>query len=322
VRRIALALASLSLLPLVAVSVAPSRAVAQDNEPRIIETSLTPAEVTVGDRLTLRIVVEHADGVTIEGPRFGENFGGLEIVEAPPPQRGATRTTIEYTLAAFAIGDAALPALEVRWRGEGGAGSLTTEPQSVTVRSVLSPGDDALRPLKPQLSLADDAPPAIVPLAFVMVFVLLTILGYWLLRRAVASRPVEPAPVDVPLTAAERARAALDALAAAGELDARDHYARLAEVVRGYLSERFGFPGYAMTRREMERGMARAGIDRFVARVTTNLLEQCDAVQFAGFRPPGERVDADLTAAYEVVRMTEPETPSEDAVEAEAVGQR
>jgi hypothetical protein len=54
----------------------------------------------------------------------------------------------------------------------------------------------------------------------------------------------------------------------------------------------------------MERGMMRAGIDRFVSRVTANLLEQCDAVQFARFRPPPERIDADLTAAYEIVQMT------------------
>jgi len=59
-------------------------------------------------------------------------------------------------------GEIALPPLEVRWRGEDGAGTLMTEPRSVDVRSVLSPGDDDLRPLKPQLSLSDGAPAAIV----------------------------------------------------------------------------------------------------------------------------------------------------------------
>jgi hypothetical protein len=244
--------------------------------------------------------------VTIEGPRFGDNFGGFEIVEAPPPQRTTTATTVTYTLAAFETGEITLPPLEVRWRGEGGAGTLTTEPSSVDVRSVLTAGDEALRPLKPQLSLSDGAPAAIVPVTFVVVFVVLTIFGYWLIWRAVASKPEEPPAVEAPLSAAERARLSLDELAVSrGELDVKEHYARLAEVVRGYLSERFGFPGYAMTRREMERGMGRAGIDRFVSRVTANLLEQCDAVQFAGFRPPPERVEADVIAAYEVVRMTE-----------------
>jgi hypothetical protein len=283
-------------------------ALAQDDAPRITETSLTPATATVGDRLTLRIEVDHPDGVTIEGPRFGDNFGGFEIVEAPPPSRSDTHTTIAYTLTSFDTGALTLPPLEVRYRGPDGAGSLMTEARTVQVRSVLSPGDEALRPLKPQLSIADDPPSAVVPVLFVIVFLLLTLWGYWLVRSAIKARPAEPAPVAPVLTPADRARDALDALVASGAAsrDVREHYARLAEIVRAYLSERFGFPGYAMTRREMERGMARAGIDRFAGRVTANLLEQCDAVQFAGFRPPPERIDADITAAYEIVQMTEP----------------
>jgi hypothetical protein len=283
-------------------------AIAQDDAPRITETSLTPATATVGDRLTLRIGVDHPDGVTIEGPRFGDDFGGLEIVEAPAPSRSDTHTTITFTLTSFETGAITLPPLEVRYRGPGGAGSLMTGPRTVQVRSVLSPGDDALRPLKPQLSLSDGAPPAVVPVLFGATFIVLTLFGYWLIRRAIDARPAEPAPFEPALTPADRARQALDALVASGaaERDVRAHYARLAEIVRVYLSERFGFPGYAMTRREMERGMARAGIDRFAGRVTANLLEQCDAVQFAGFRPPPERIDADLTAAYEIVQMTEP----------------
>jgi hypothetical protein len=283
-------------------------AFAQDGAPRITETSLTPDSATVGDRLTLRIVVEHAEGVTVEGPRFGDNFGGFEIVDAPPPHREDIRTTSEYTLTAFETGAITLPPLEVRWRGADGAGSLMTEPRTVQVRSVLAPGDESLRPLKPQLSLSDGAPPPIVPIAFGVVFVALTLFGYALVRRAINARPAEPPPIVPEITPSERARLALDELAASGlaDRDVRAHYARLAEIVRAYLSERFGFPGYAMTRREMERGAARAGIDRFVGRVTVNLLEQCDAVQFAGFRPPPERIDADLTAAYEIVQMTEP----------------
>jgi hypothetical protein len=36
------------------------------------------------------------------------------------------------------------------------------------------------------------------------------------------------------------------------------------------------------------------------------LLEQCDAVLYAGYRPALERADADLTAAYEIVEMSRP----------------
>ena len=83
-----------------------------------------------------------------------------------------------------------------------------------------------------------------------------------------------------------------------------EFYGALAFTLRHYLSEQFGFPAYAMTRRELQRHTSRAGIDRWPARLTANLLEQCDAVQFAGFRPAPERVEADLTAAYEIIELT------------------
>ena len=81
--------------------------------------------------------------------------------------------------------------------------------------------------------------------------------------------------------------------------------------MRRYLSERYGFPAYAMTRRELQRHMSRSGLDRWPARLTGNLLEQCDAVQFARFAPAPERQDADLTAAYEIIELTQEEGPNE-----------
>jgi len=302
---------ALALVLCVAAGAPVIAASAQDDAPRIAAFSFTPDTATVGDHLALRIEVEHARGVTVEGPRFGENFGPFEIVDAPPPERHDTRTIVAYTMTTFETGAIALPPLTVTWRGAAGAGTLTTEPRTVQVRSVLAPGDEALRPLKPQLALSQDAPSPVTPVLFSVAMVALTLFGYWLMRRAAGTRPAVRIPLLPVVAPGERARAQLDELAAAGAAGPglRAHYGRLAAIVRGYLSERFGFPGYAMTRREMERGMARAGIDRFVARVTANLLEQCDAVQFAGFEPPPQRVDADLTAAYEIVAMTAPEEP-------------
>ena len=124
--------------------------------------------------------------------------------------------------------------------------------------------------------------------------------------KAFGARPHPAAFVPAPLAPHDEARAQLDTLAAsdAAHADPPAYYATMAAIIRQYLSARFGFAAYAMTRRELERDMAGAGIDRWPARLTANLLEQCDAVEYAAFRPPPERVDADLTAAYEIVGLT------------------
>jgi hypothetical protein len=281
--------------------------------PRIVETTLAPETATVGDRLTLTIVVAHAPDVTVEGPGFEAGFGGLEIVDVPQPlvegSGNEHTTTLTYTLAAFSTGTVEIPPLAVTYSSPVGDGTLRTAPQRVEVQSVLGPGDASLRPLKPQLDISEGAPSPLVPTLFVAMFAALTALGYALVRRAIDARPAVVAPLAPELSPYERARLDLDALAADGAGDPNSYYAGVAATVRRYLSARFGFPAYAMTRRELERGMARAGIDRWPSRVTANLLEQCDAVQFAGFRPPPERVEADLTAAYEIIELTRPPEP-------------
>lgn len=294
-------------------ALAPSLARAQQ-APAIAGVRVTPDTATVGDRLQLTIEVDHDDAFTVEGPGFGENFGKLELIEIADPRTeirdGARRTTLGYTLAAFVTGTVELPPLSVRWRGAAGEGAISTPAQTITIESVLTPSDDELRPLKPQLDIADQAPSPIVPVLYVAIFAALTALGYVLVSRAISARPTTStiAP-EIVRTPAEAARASLDALASsdAAQRDLAQYYATIAATVRRYLSERYGFPAYAMTRTELQQHMTREELGRWPARLTANLLEQSDAVQFAGFAPAPERAEADLTAAYEIIELTQPE---------------
>lgn len=309
---------------ILAMALAASLAHAQE-APAIVAVRVTPDTATVGDRLELTIEVDHDDAFTVEGPGFGDSFGKLELIAIADPRTesrgGVSRTTFGYTLAAFVTGMVELPPLPVRWRGAAGEGAISTPAQTITIESVLTPGDDELRPLKPQLDIADPAPSPIVPIVYVALFAALTALGYVLVSRAIGARPAGAAVApEIALTPAEAARAALDALAAA-DATGRDlawYYASIAATVRRYLSGRYGFPAYAMTRTELQRHMTREELGRWLARLTANLLEQCDAVQFAGFAPAPERAEADLTAAYEIIELTQPVTSQETATSASA----
>ncbi len=310
--RLAFALAVLSVA-CVLVSGGATSANAQQ-APTIAGVGVEPRQATVGDRLQLTIKVAHADAYSIVGPGFGDNFGAMELLEIAEPLvtragPGSSLTTLGYTLASFTTGAHELPPLPVRWTAGGGEGVIETEPFTIIIQSVLDPGDEALRPLKPQIEIADPAPSPIVPAIYVAMFAALTALGYVLVQRAIGARPqtTTPEPATIPLTPAERARAALDALVGGPHGDLAYYYATIAATVRRYLSERYGFPAYAMTRRELQRHMSRSDLDRWPARVTGNLLEQCDAVQFAAFAPAPERTEADLTAAYEIIELTQAE---------------
>jgi hypothetical protein len=299
----------LLLLAFLACALAPVGALAAPPyAPAIAAVTLEPQTATVGDRITMTVVVEHDASITIDAPGFDGDFGGLEVVEIPDRASATDSTTVKYVLAAFRTGSYTIPSLSLAYSGGGESGILRTPEQRVVIESVLRPGETELRPLKPQLEIPESPPPPYVPTAFVAIFALLTVFGYVLMRRAIAERPPAPAPGHVaPAPPAHaRARAALDALAAQriAARDAPEHYFRLAAIVRGYLSERFSFPAYAMTRSEIEDAMTNRGIDRWPARLAADLLAKCDSVEFAGFRPAPERVDADLTGAYEIIELT------------------
>jgi hypothetical protein len=309
--RVLRSIGALSLCLLAAALSSATSAGVQQPEVRIAEMRVEPEQATVGDRIEVTVIVAHDDGVMIIGPGFDADYGGLEVVEIPPPESDGDTTTLREVLTAFAPGDVKVPPLPIEWTAaDGASGTVQTPEQSLEVRSVLQPGDDTLRPLKPQLDLDTTAPSPLVPTSVVAMMAALLAFGYYLMRRAVDARPRPPEVVLPPLSPADAARRELDALSA-GDPDPRGFYAGIALVVRRYLSAQFDFPAYAMTRTELQREMTRAGIDRWPARVTGNLLEQCDAVQFAGFVPPMERREADLTAAYEIIDITSQGAPAE-----------
>ena len=113
------------------------------------------------------------------------------------------------------------------------------------------------------------------------------------------SRPREPESVPEPVP--------VDALAAAASLlegDAAGAYRAISSAVRHILSERYEFPAQSLTTAELETRMSAAGVDGWEERMARELLRECDAVVYAGYRPAVERRVADLRIAREIVGGT------------------
>jgi hypothetical protein len=140
-------------------------------------------------RIMLTIVVDHDATTTVEGAGFGADTGAFEIVDVPQPRAephgDQSRTTIMYTLTAFRTGDLTIPAQPITYSGPDVSGTLMTPPLDVTITSVLAPGEVEVRPLKPQLDIAEPAPPAVVPALFVAALAM-TAFGL-LMQRAIRS---------------------------------------------------------------------------------------------------------------------------------------
>lgn len=290
-----------------------SSAHAQEAPAIDVTTVVSPPAATVGDRLTLTLTARHTDDViiTIDPPHI--EHVELVATATPPPLTGVdgrVLTTVEFVLQPFVLGDLDAGAVALRWlRDDGVSGSIPVTLPTLTVLSVRQPGDDALRPLKPQEAILGAPPawqrPALFGGLAVAAAVVVAAAMVWRRRRQRT-----PEVVSAPDVSVERgARKRLDRLRGqplSGDAAFQHYYGEIALVVRAYLEERFGFNASALTTPELEARMTAHGVDRWQARLVSGLLERCDRAVYARHYPDPASADHDLTVAYEIVELSRP----------------
>jgi hypothetical protein len=271
--------------------------------PVSVKATSAKTEVTVGEAFELDVEAEGPPGTTYTFPAEAseESFElhtppkGTKAA-APSPRPGTHR----YLASVFALGEARVPPIPVRYRlPDGTTGEASTAPVALKVVSLL-PKDPQ------QQKLADIRGPASVGVgrafwvALACGLALVAALVYWAVRRR--KRDAEPAAPPVPaLPPDAEAQAALHALAARG-LHARGEYRafyiELTTVLKRYLERRLGAPVLEMTSAETVvflRGHPHGGE---VVPVVRDLAEAADRIKFAR----GEGLAAEAERHLDAVR--------------------
>jgi hypothetical protein len=263
-----------------------------------VVATTSKTEVSVGETFTIELKATGPPGTTYTFP--GEAVTDVFELRAqgadpnatgsPAPEPGTRR----YEVAVYALGEADVPPIPVRYRlADGAEGEASSEAISLKVASLL--------PKDPQAQkLADVRGPSPVTIgrafwvALAAAVVLVAALVAWLVRRRKAKEaPRAVAHPELPPDA--EALRALDALAAAGLLprgEYRSFYIQLATVAKRYLERRLGAPVLEMTTAEtlaFLRGHAHGGA---LVPVVRDVAEAADRVKFAkgqGLSPEAER---------------------------------
>jgi hypothetical protein len=270
---------------------------------------------TVGDPIDLTVTVRYTAAVAVDTDNLESQFGPFEVLTASPPsdQRNADGSGVRrlrFTITAYQTGPLQFPALSIPYTLNGQSDQAQGQPLSFVVASVIQPGDQAtdIRPLKPQLTLPFSAGGRLRWFAAAGLAVAAlagTTLVLVLRRRPPALGTLESAAVE--RQPEDDARTELDALTEERLLEQghyREHYARMAESIRRYITRRYGFPASALTTTELGLRMEAGGVGRWRARLVAGLLAECDAVHYAHYIPAPARAEADLQMAYEIVDMT------------------
>lgn len=296
----------------------PGRAAAQQRTPVRAAATLSTTNAVLGERVRLIVTVAHPADVlvSVDPPARTPTLQLVEVVPRPNQVLGATGVEVtsrfEYVIAPFTLGETQLPPLLVAWLdADGETGEVRAAPPPLIVAATSAPDDTTLRPLKPQLDVAG-APPAwqTPAIAAGVAFAVLGVAGVLARRLGRRRAEIRTTPTPVEARAEGAARERLELLAADEPLARADYdayYGTIANVVRDYLQERFGFNARALTTAELQRRMVALGVDRWQARLVSGLLDRCDAAVYAGRRPDPISADHDLTVAFEIVELSRPQ---------------
>lgn len=301
--------AVLLVLAQAAAAAAPSPAPTAPGPVSVVATA-SKSEVTVGETFAIELSATGPSGTTytFAGEAQAESF---ELRTPPPGPKGAAAPaepgTHRYEAAVFAVGDAEIPPIPVRYTlPDGTQGEASSGPVPLKVVSLLpkNPQEQKLADIRGPLSVGV-GPAFWVALAAALA--LLAALVAWLARRrrrspAARAVPVPEVPPDV------EALRALDALAASGLLgreEYRPFYIRLTEVAKRYLERRLGAPILEMTTAETLSFLRSHAHGGDLVPAVRDLAEAADRIKFAKGRGLAEEAERHLGAVRALVPALE-----------------
>jgi hypothetical protein len=251
-----------------------------------VTATVSKTDVSVGESFTIEVRASGPPGCGFAFPSdLGQETFEMETAPPAPGQSpGAPPTGVHrYQAAVFALGEAQVPPITVRYRlADGSGGELRTTAIPLQVHSLLPKEKD-------EQKLADVRAPLRLSIGrwfwigLAALGMLAAGLAAWLATRRRGAAPGIAAAVPA-IAADEEARRALEALAASERLargEYRVFYIELTAIAKRYLERRLGAPIVEMTTTEMLNHLRATSHTAELGPVLRDLSGAADQIKFA-----------------------------------------
>ncbi len=209
--------------------------------------------LTIGDRVRVRVVITHPRNVQVTPP-FVEEHTDFIITDQTHTIRYQGDTIAEvydFTLAIFNTGEVKLPPFITTYQDVGGTIAVASESLVMSVKSLLSEKMSDIHDLKPQVNF-----PNLLPLWVLLGAAALGGMLFFGIKFYQHYRRQQIDAGGLALTPWEEALKALDAIPVTDWLQRgqiKRYYYTVSEIIKRYLTRRFGFPAIDQTTTEILR---------------------------------------------------------------------
>jgi hypothetical protein len=284
-----------------------------------VQASADRVRATVGDRIVVKVAIAHPPGISVLAPVPVLGEGSTLVIEpasapaAPggkrqPTPRPPSRDVFFFSAQAFETGKTSLPGFRVDWTGPGGKrGSASSAPVPIEILSVLKGPKEQPADIKPPAQL----PPPPFPWAAaasgaLLLALLVAAILWWRRRRRKPAAPLA-APARPPVPPHELAYRELERLLASGLLRSgkiKEFHVDLAEIIKKYLSGRFGIETLERTSEEVLEALRQVRVGSPAQGLTRDFFNETDLVKFAKYFPAEEEIRRTVDRAYKLVDQT------------------
>jgi hypothetical protein len=268
------------------------------------EVRLGRSSALIGEHISMTVRVTVPAGATVELTPGTESWANVELVSIDSVnqvnQSDGVLWLFQATVSPFAPGPVSFaPTVAVIAGNESKTVALPAVPLTV-VPTLPADAPLELSPLSPPVAIGGAESPWLKPGIALGVLAGLALLAalLWFGGHTVLLRLGRTAPAPV----AHQAPRTLEGAEQLLHSDPVGAYRLMSAVVKSELARRYGVRATALTTSELRRRLESGG-ERWEARLVAGLLEECDSVIYAGYRPATARREADLTMAREIVEV-------------------
>lgn len=276
-----------------------------------INSSVDKNHITIGDLIRYSVKITRDSDLVVELPGLAANLGEFEIrdyaVHETRTYNSFSVDSIDYIITTFDTGNYVIPRISMTiLKADSSRDTLSTDPISIRVESVMKGEARDIRDIKPPLSIERDWTPYFLYGALGAAALLLAAAGYWYYRRKKTGQevPVRKIPIR---PAHETALEALEELTgspllAKGEI--KEYHIRISDILRRYIDERYFIPALEMTTDQTIAALRQHGEPESLLELLEEFLNGCDLVKFAKASPSSETIAHTTESAFEYVNRT------------------